>query len=237
MVAQTGEPALIELLVDLFDEGELRRFVEMDPETADLAMELPGVSSMMELAHSFVALARRRGLLYDEFFSRLERVRPHQRGRIEAVRQQIGGRAVGHFDGTGESLTTMAGRTGSRWFSVRLRLGKLRIVVALAVVGLVPIGVYAALGRVLPEARRLAPTDAEDPAADATFPSPVRRPERAPAGEPREVTDGDVRPGLQSVPRRAPGGRREVTEGGPGPVDAPNFANALKNAFETRRPN
>jgi tRNA A-37 threonylcarbamoyl transferase component Bud32 len=91
-------PALLaELLLKLFDAGELQRHLVGEPGGGDLIHALPGaVATPQALAYAASDALRRRGLADRGFFERLEHVRPGQRDLIRKVRNQhLAGSAPG----------------------------------------------------------------------------------------------------------------------------------------------
>jgi len=127
----TVEQALVELLVEVFDESGLRRFVASGADTAVLTAELPGSPvSMIELTQRLVAGARRHGLLTNEFFARLHAERPRHTTRIDGIRRALAEAAPLHTTGYSDPMAPMIADR-SRWFSLRMRLGCLSLVVTL----------------------------------------------------------------------------------------------------------
>jgi hypothetical protein len=86
------EAALAELLMSLFDERGLRRFLRYGPDGAALYDELPSApTEPAELAHQVVLCLIRRGLVNRSLFDRLRAERSERAADIEAVAQRWSG--------------------------------------------------------------------------------------------------------------------------------------------------
>lgn len=78
---------LAELLRGLFSAADLRRFVRLGPEGAQISALLPEHAGLDELATEAVAVLERRGEIDAALFARLVRERPRRAAAIEAVRR------------------------------------------------------------------------------------------------------------------------------------------------------
>ena len=131
---QTPQDLLVELLCDMFDIAELRHFIGRGTDTTALLAALPGPrASLVELADAFVGAADRHGLLTPSFFDRLAAVRPRRSHEVAAV-----GRCFAHLHEQSRTDLASASSAGppwvkKEWFSLRLKVGRLMIVVALSV--------------------------------------------------------------------------------------------------------
>lgn len=126
-------PALLaELLLKLFDAGELHRHLAGEPDGASLVHALPGpTASPHELAYAASDALRRRGLAGRAFFERLEHVRPGQRDLIRKVRNQShAGSAPGRGEVWGDGRYQLAeqigdGFIGCVWRALDVQTGQL----------------------------------------------------------------------------------------------------------------
>lgn len=116
------------LLCRLFSVAELRRHIRLDPQLHTLHSELPeGDLSMAQMASDVTALADRHGIV-EALFEMLRAARPSQGKEIEGVRAL--------FQPSLYELNTQnpsRSDTYGKWFSMRLRLGPLKVVIALSV--------------------------------------------------------------------------------------------------------
>jgi hypothetical protein len=86
------EAALAELLMSLFDERGLRRFLRYGPDGAAIYDELPSApTEPVDLAHQVVLCLIRRGLVNRSLFDRLRAERSERAADIEAVAQRWSG--------------------------------------------------------------------------------------------------------------------------------------------------
>ncbi len=85
--AKDRSQALYELLLLLFDAGELRRWLQFNTEGEDVVRMLPGeYSSKADLMFKAAQLLARRGLVDADLFDRLRGVRPRHAVVIDHVR-------------------------------------------------------------------------------------------------------------------------------------------------------
>lgn len=84
-VPEPRNSILVELLVELFSEPQLRRFFIGVDLRGDVRHELPESTSLMTLAHAGVAEFERRGCIHQQFFAALRKQREGRCAEIDAV--------------------------------------------------------------------------------------------------------------------------------------------------------
>lgn len=123
---QTSHQLLADLLCELFNDVEFRRFISHGADTKVFYDFLPPVGTpLVELVDAFIGSADRRGVLGVDFFNRLTAVRPWRADDIAAVSQTFHNECI-----IGPSLRG-APQQG-RWFSLTLRLGRIMILITLS---------------------------------------------------------------------------------------------------------
>jgi hypothetical protein len=111
------------LLCESFSAEELRRFVALDSELHCLADDFSLNGSTAQVAHELIEGAERRGLI-GHLFRVLSRERPGKIPEVHAIRE-------GYGAATEDSGASVSGR----WFSLRLKLGRLKIAIMLLFAG------------------------------------------------------------------------------------------------------
>lgn len=78
---------LADLLCELFDAAELRRYLAHGPDGKSLVDSLRNDASLVELSHEAANALARRSSVTDAFFESLSKERPNCRAKIMAVRE------------------------------------------------------------------------------------------------------------------------------------------------------
>lgn len=113
------------LLSRTFDTKGLRRFITTLPGGDLVEAELPGDhAGTLEVVQAFVETGLRHGLYDDDFFARLTRERPRWAAEIAAIRADVIG------------ADSTPSHDPDQWLEVRLRFGKLMILISLGLAGL-----------------------------------------------------------------------------------------------------
>jgi len=82
----TSENALYQLLLDLFNADELRRWLRFDAEASVIVKDLPSATaSVSELVDKVVDCLVRHGLVDPGFFARIRDARPRRSAEIDRV--------------------------------------------------------------------------------------------------------------------------------------------------------
>lgn len=113
------------LLSRTFDTKGLRRFITTVPGGDLVEAELPGDhAGTLEVVQAVVETGLRHGLFDEAFFARLTRERPRWGAEIAAIRADV------------IAADSTPSHDPDQWLEVRLRFGKLMIVISLGLAGL-----------------------------------------------------------------------------------------------------